>query len=138
SRAGGRRRLMKLRIVDARLLQRRNIVVREFHPAVHRQYVIRVDCHSARRSAARYTGNLFLVFLSYLVPEKLAGSLAIKLPVAIGHVLEVLLEHSQSVLYFAGEKVAVLVAHVLGRAFEMNVNPSCSLDAKRASSRSRF
>src|SRR5207302_1440230 len=73
--------------------------------------------------------DLALVFGVDFRPENFLRSLAVKVPIAPGFVQQERFSDAQEIARFFRQQITVLVANLLRRAFEMNVNPAVAVEA---------
>ena len=85
--------------------------------------------HLPGREAVRDPLQLGLIFGIDLGPEHLASRAPEKFPVAAGAVRQFQPNHTEEVRDLGGEQVAVLVADIVGRAFEVDVTPPAALES---------
>src|SRR5262249_8963716 len=110
----------------------RHVILRQLDEGVHRNHIVTIELHAFRRRARDDAVNLLLILLVHLRPEHLLGGAAVEIPIAFGLTLQQRFHHTQQILDLFREQRAVLIADLIGRAFEVDVDPSITLESPGA------
>ena len=105
---------MQVGIRDHRLLQRWNVIRREFDPAVKCEHVICIDLDPAGMSAPRNSRDFLLILFADFIPEQFVSRIAEEFPIVICGSRQILTEDRQRFIDFFRQQVSVLIAEILG------------------------
>ena len=109
-----------------------NVVIRQFFQGVEGDKVPAIGGDAFGFQPRDDPIDLALIFRIDLRREHFLGGVAIEVPVVLGGFFKIGLADAEKVGDFGGKQVAVLKAHLLGRTFEMSVDPAVLLGSEAA------